>query len=32
VLTPSANKKTPLKNAPSIWARCHPKDSQLGGD
>lgn len=31
VLTPSANRKTPLKNASSIWARCHPKDSQLGG-
>ena len=31
VLTPSTNRKTPLKNAPSIWTRCHPKDSLLGG-
>ena len=30
MLTPRANKKTPLKNAPNSWDRCQPKESLLG--
>ncbi len=31
MLTLSANRKTPLKNAPNNWDRCQPKD-RLSGD
>jgi len=30
MLTPNARRKTPLKKAPSKFARDHPKDSSLG--
>ena len=29
-LIPRAKRSAPLKNAPSSWARCHPKDKDLG--
>ena len=28
--TPRANRKTPLKKAPSNWARCHPNENPCG--
>lgn len=30
MLIPSAKSRTPLKKAPSNWARCQPKDRAFG--